>query len=77
LTEIGEKGVNLSGGQKMRVSLARAFYSNREILLLDDIVSAVDASIAEFIVKVALRGFLRGKTIMMVTHAVKFAEFAD
>jgi ATP-binding cassette subfamily C (CFTR/MRP) protein 1 len=57
----------------MRVSLARAIYSNREILLLDDIVSAVDANIAEFIIKVALRGFLRGKTILLATHAVRFA----
>ena len=41
-TMIGEKGINLSGGQKSRISLARALYSEKEILLLDDILSAVD-----------------------------------
>ncbi len=50
-TEIGEKGINLSGGQKARVSLARSLYSDRDILLLDDILSAVDVHVGEFIVK--------------------------
>jgi ABC-type multidrug transport system fused ATPase/permease subunit len=45
-TEIGEKGTNISGGQKARISLARAIYSERDILLLDDIVSAVDVHVA-------------------------------
>jgi ABC-type multidrug transport system fused ATPase/permease subunit len=44
-TEIGEKGVNLSGGQKTRISLARALYSNQDIYLLDDILSAVDVHV--------------------------------
>ena len=50
-TEIGEKGINLSGGQKARVSLARSLYSDGDILLLDDILSAVDVHVGEFIVK--------------------------
>lgn len=44
-TEIGEKGINLSGGQKARISLARAVYQNREIYLLDDPLSAVDRNV--------------------------------
>ena len=44
-TEIGEKGINISGGQKARVSLARALYSSRDILLFDDILSAVDVHV--------------------------------
>jgi ABC-type multidrug transport system fused ATPase/permease subunit len=48
-TEIGEKGVNLSGGQKQRVSLARAAYSNSDIILMDDVLSAVDAHVGEHI----------------------------
>lgn len=42
LTEIGEKGITLSGGQKARVALARAVYSRAKIVLMDDILSAVD-----------------------------------
>jgi ABC-type multidrug transport system fused ATPase/permease subunit len=41
-TEIGEKGVNLSGGQKARVSLARACYANADVVILDDPLSAVN-----------------------------------
>ncbi len=43
-TEIGERGINLSGGQKARVSLARAVYSDADVYLLDDPLSAVDVS---------------------------------
>ena len=46
-TEIGEKGINLSGGQKARVGLARAVYSDADVLLLDDVLAAVDAHVGE------------------------------
>ena len=46
-TLIGEKGINLSGGQRARVGLARAVYSDAQILLLDDPLSAVDANVAK------------------------------
>jgi len=45
LTEIGEMGINLSGGQKARVSLARAVYADKDILLMDDPISALDANV--------------------------------
>lgn len=48
---IGEKGVNLSGGQKARISLARALYSNADIYLLDDPISAVDIHVGKFIIE--------------------------
>jgi ABC-type multidrug transport system fused ATPase/permease subunit len=45
LTQIGEKGVNLSGGQKARLSIARAVYANKDIVLMDDPLSALDAHV--------------------------------
>ncbi|KHJ93660.1 ABC transporter, ATP-binding protein [Oesophagostomum dentatum] len=49
LTEIGEKGINLSGGQKARISLARAVYQDFDVYLLDDPLSAVDAHVGKHI----------------------------
>lgn len=49
LTEIGEKGINLSGGQKARIALARAVYANRDIVLMDDPISALDANVRKAI----------------------------
>lgn len=71
-TEIGEKGTNLSGGQKARISLARALYSNKDIYLLDDILSAVDVHVGKFIMQKTILEYLKGKTILMPTHAVKY-----
>ena len=71
-TEIGEKGTNLSGGQKARISLARALYSNKDIYLLDDILSAVDVHVGKFIMQKTILEYLKGKTIVMPTHAVKY-----
>jgi ABC-type bacteriocin/lantibiotic exporter with double-glycine peptidase domain len=45
LTEIGERGINLSGGQQARVSLARAVYQDKDIVLMDDPISALDANV--------------------------------
>lgn len=72
-TEIGENGINLSGGQKFRVDLARSLYSDSDIYLYDDILSAVDIHVATFIMENAMKKYLRGKTIVMATHAIKFA----
>nr|GAT54702.1 multidrug resistance-associated ABC transporter protein [Mycena chlorophos] len=71
-TEIGERGINLSGGQKQRVSLARAVYSRASILLLDDILSAVDSHTAQHIHAQCLDGpLLRGRTVILVSHHVQ------
>ncbi len=46
MTMIGERGINLSGGQKARLALARAVYSRADIYILDDILAAVDAQVS-------------------------------
>jgi ABC-type multidrug transport system fused ATPase/permease subunit len=71
LTDIGANGINLSGGQKWRVSFARALYSRAGILVLDDIFSAVDAHVGRHLLEEALTGELgRGRTRILVTHHV-------
>lgn len=74
MTEIGERGINLSGGQKARVSLARAMYSKEtQIMLLDDPLSAVDAHVGEHLFNEAITGSIsRGTTRVLVTHHVHF-----
>ena len=77
LTEIGEKGINLSGGQKARVSLARAVYSDWGILLMDDPISALDANVKQKVFEMVFWGELKHKTRVLVTHAVDFLHLAD
>lgn len=70
-TLVGEKGVTLSGGQKQRISLARALYSSARHVLLDDVLSAVDAHTAKWIFDKALMGSLmQNRTCILVTHNV-------
>ncbi|XP_073363857.1 ABC transporter C family member 4-like [Aegilops tauschii subsp. strangulata] len=76
-TEIGERGINLSGGQKQRVQLARAVYQDCDIYLLDDIFSAVDAHTGSAICKECLKGILKSKTVLLVTHQVDFLQNVD
>ncbi|DBA00231.1 TPA: hypothetical protein N0F65_007875 [Lagenidium giganteum] len=67
-TEIGERGVNVSGGQKARIALARACYSDASIYVLDSPLSAVDAIVQNEIYQKCLLGLLCHKTIILVTH---------
>jgi len=76
-TEIGEKGINLSGGQKARVSLARAVYADRDLILLDDPISALDANVKKKIFENVLLNHLKSKTIILVTHAIDFLHLVD
>ncbi|KAJ4750017.1 ABC transporter C family member 4 [Rhynchospora pubera] len=76
-TEIGERGINLSGGQKQRIQLARAVYQDCDLYLLDDVFSAVDAHTGSEIFKECVRGTLKDKTIVLVTHQVDFLHNAD
>lgn len=69
LTEIGENGVGLSGGQRARVALARAVYSRAQTVLLDDPLSALDRTTSSHIVEKCFGGpLLRDRTVLLVTH---------
>lgn len=76
-TQIGEKGINLSGGQKARVALARAVYKAADIYLLDDPLSAVDAHVAHFLFHECICRSLKGKTRLLVTHHVHLLPHCD
>uniref|UniRef100_A0A7S3KSB4 Uncharacterized protein n=2 Tax=Euplotes crassus TaxID=5936 RepID=A0A7S3KSB4_EUPCR len=77
LTQIGEKGVNLSGGQKARLSIARAVYANRDIVLMDDPLSALDAHVKRLIFDEVCCEELKDRTRIIVTHAVDFLDRVD
>jgi len=77
LTEIGEKGINLSGGQKARVSLARAVYANRDIIVMDDPISALDSNVKRKVFDQVFMDEMKNKTRILVTHAVDFIDRVD
>lgn len=77
LTEIGEKGINLSGGQKARISLARAVYADNDIILMDDPISALDSHVKQKIFEEVFCDVLKDKTRILVTHAIDYAHLAD
>lgn len=69
--------MNISGGQKARISLARALYGNHDIYLFDDILSAVDVHMADFLMRETIKTFLKEKTVILVTHLLKYAKLSD
>ncbi|KAH9868882.1 hypothetical protein J1614_007957 [Plenodomus biglobosus] len=75
LSNIGENGIGLSGGQKARVALARAVYSSANVVLLDDPLSALDHQTAESVVNKLLDGpLLQGRTVILVTHRTELCH---
>jgi ABC-type multidrug transport system fused ATPase/permease subunit len=76
-TIIGEKGINLSGGQKARVSLARAVYSDADVILLDCPLAALDAKVARKVFQKAILGLLKPKTVIMVSHNLSLLDRVD
>ena len=71
-TEIGEKGINLSGGQKVRVSISRAVYSEKDVILMDDPLLALDVDVKKKIFHNVFTDELKNKTRELVAHAVDF-----
>lgn len=76
-TEIGERGINVSGGQKARIALARAVYSDADLYLMDDPLSAVDAHVGSHIFQRGIKEALRHKTRILVTHHVNVLPMCD
>ncbi|KAG5675958.1 hypothetical protein PVAND_005815 [Polypedilum vanderplanki] len=74
---IGEGGRTLSGGQKLRVALARSLYQDKQIYIMDDILSALDAHVASHIVKYCIFGYLLKKTRIIVSHNKTLLEHAN
>ncbi|KAJ6781783.1 hypothetical protein PWT90_08506 [Aphanocladium album] len=73
MTVTGTGGSALSGGQKWRIALARAFYSPNKTLILEDVLGAVDTPIASWICKHALTGEIAaGRTVILATHRPEF-----
>lgn len=76
-TCIGPRGVSLSGGQKARLNLARAVYSEADVYLLDDPLSAVDTRVAQHIVNRCIKQLLGNKLVVLATHQLQFVDCAD
>ncbi|SCU90307.1 LANO_0D08284g1_1 [Lachancea nothofagi CBS 11611] len=79
-TLVGEKGISLSGGQKARLSLARAVYSRADVYLLDDILSAVDAHVCKLIIDQVLsksQGLLKNKTVILTTNSTSILKHSN
>ena len=74
LTEIGQRGASLSGGQKARVGLARAVYSNADIYLLDDPLSAVDTKVGRQLFHSCILGELSGRIRLLATHQLQYLK---
>ena len=76
LTILGEEGVNLSGGQKQLVALARALYRKPQLLLLDEATAAMDSNTERFIMNI-LQKSKNEMGVILVTHRIKTASKAD
>ncbi|KAK0041417.1 multidrug resistance-associated protein 5 [Biomphalaria pfeifferi] len=75
--EIGDRGLTLSGGQKQRICLARAIYSDSDILLLDDPLATVDVNMGRHIFAQCIKTILHDKTVFMVTHHLEYLPKCD
>lgn len=77
LTAVGEAGNTLSGGQKTRISLARAVYADKDIYLLDDILATLDVKVARYVFQHVILGLLGNKTRILCTHQTQYLVHAD
>ena len=76
-TVIGDKGVNLSGGQKTRVAIARALYTGRQMLIMDDPLSALDVNVGNQVFENTIKQDLKTTTRIIVTHNIVYLKYFD
>lgn len=76
-TIVGDRGVSLSGGQRARINLARAVYKQADIYLLDDPLSAVDTHVGKQLFEQCIAGYLRNKTVILITHQLQYLQEVD
>ncbi|KAF7897008.1 hypothetical protein EAF00_005236 [Botryotinia globosa] len=78
-TEVGERGISLSGGQKARLTLARAVYARADVYLLDDCLSAVDQHVGRHLIDNVFgsTGLLSGKTRVLATNSIPVLKEAN
>ncbi|PLN82694.1 P-loop containing nucleoside triphosphate hydrolase protein [Aspergillus taichungensis] len=76
-TEVGERGITVSGGQKQRLNIARAIYSNSDLILMDDPLSAVDAHVGRHIMDNAICGLLKDRCRVLATHQLHVLARCD
>ncbi|XP_054270037.1 probable multidrug resistance-associated protein lethal(2)03659 [Macrosteles quadrilineatus] len=76
-TIVGERGVSLSGGQRARINLARAVYKDADVYLLDDPLSAVDTHVGKHLFEDCVTGYLRKKTVILITHQIQYLGLVD
>ena len=75
-TILGDRGVRISGGQRQRLALARAFIRDPQILILDEATNSLDP-ISEGVIQDALEQFSRNRTVLIVAHRISTIEHAD
>ena len=75
-SEVGERGVTLSGGEKQRICLARAILKNPSVLILDEATSALDSN-SEQLIQQSLKRILVDKTAIIIAHRLATVQHAD